>query len=305
MTKPEIKDLAVSVRARLLKLSKENKEDFNLTLTRYAIERLLYRLGKSELREKFLLKGATLFATWEPGIHRPTRDLDLLGFGSTDQEEVRRDFIKICQTEVAPDGLNFSTDGLRVAEVREDNHYGGLRVQTTAHLGNARIPVQIDVGYGDAVTPEPAQIKFPTLLDFDPPSIRAYPIYTVVAEKTEAIVALGEINTRMKDFFDLRFLSEKFDFEGQTLIEAIRATFKRRGTAIPREIPIGLSVDFGDNPTKQMQWNAFLGRNGLAKTEFSEAISSVRGFIEPALLAAGEAKEKSKVSYWFKSDGWK
>ncbi|MBT5902290.1 MAG: nucleotidyl transferase AbiEii/AbiGii toxin family protein [Opitutaceae bacterium] len=305
MTKPKPTDLSASVRARLFNLSKKNGEDFSLTLTRYAIERLLYRLGKSKFRNQFLLKGATLFAIWEPGIHRPTRDLDLLGFGSSEQEEVRRNFIKICQTEAPPDGLIFSTEHLRVSEIREDSHYGGLRVQTIAYLGNARISIQVDVGYGDAVTPEPDQIVFPTLLDFDAPSIKAYPIYTVIAEKTEAIVALGEINTRMKDFFDLRFLSQKFEFEGPTLIEAIKATFKQRGTSIPQETPFGLSVQFGNDSTKQTQWSAFLRRNRLETVMFSEALSSVRQFVAPALLEAASIGQGKELDRWTLSGGWR
>jgi predicted nucleotidyltransferase component of viral defense system len=211
------KNLPASVKDRLLALAKQRNESFNLLQVRYGVERLLYRLSQSQHADKFLLKGAMLFAVWDEKMHRPTQDVDFLAFGSIKLEDLTKIFQEIAQTPVQPDGLVFEADSIRVEEIREDNAYGGVRVRLVAQLGTGEVPLQIDLGSGDVVTPAPEKAIFPTLLDFPAPHIRTYPVYTVVAEKFEAMVKLGLTNTRMKDFYDLWFLSQRFDFDGAIL----------------------------------------------------------------------------------------
>jgi len=194
------KNLPASVKARLLNLAQTRHETFNDLVVRYCIERLLHRLGQSSHANRFLLKGAMLFALWDERVPRPTRDVDFLGFGRMETEAIAATFREIITTPVTPDGLRFDANSVVAAEIREGWEYGGIRVNLTAWLGKGRIPLQIDVGAGDAVTPAPVETDFPTLLDFPAPRVRVYPVYTVVAEKFEAIVSIGERNTRMKDF---------------------------------------------------------------------------------------------------------
>lgn len=295
MTVP--KNLAASVKARLLTLARSRGETFNDLLTRYGIERLLYRLGRSRHADRFLLIGAMLFVLWDDRMPRPTRDVDLLAFGSTDAADVVARFREIVRTEVEPDGLEFAAEMVSAEELRDDEAYRGLRVKLIARLGKADIPLQVDLGTGDAVTPGPVDADFPTLLDFPAPHVRAYPIYTVVAEKFEAMVSLGVRNTRMKDFFDVRFLAGRFAFDGATLHKAIRATFERRNTELSAS-PYPLSDAFAAEYDKQTQWAAFLRRNGLEKAlpSFAAVIHELRDFVGPAL--AGDPGE------WRAARGW-
>jgi len=295
------KNLPASVRQRLLKLSKERGQPFDLVLVRYGIERLLYRLSRSPYAEKFLLKGAMLFVVWGENAPRPTRDVDLLGFGPADETEVKANFVSICSLEVEPDGLEFLPTSVQVTPIREDAAYTGIRIALEARLDKARIPIQVDIGYGDAVTPAPAEVDFPSLLDFPAPRLRAYPYYTVVAEKLEAAVLLGAANTRLKDFFDLWYLSRKFAFEGPLLTEAITRTFTRRKTAIPTDTPTALTDEFANQ--KAAQWTTFLRRNTLEPVKFPVVLASVRKFALPALHAAAGKAAAPKA--WDPSQGWR
>lgn len=227
------KDLAASVRARLSKLSRERNEAFDHVLTRYATERLLYRLSKSPFANRFVLKGATLFTLWCGEPHRPTRDLDFLSYGDSSPETLQSIFRDICTFKVEPDGLTFDPDSIRTAEIREPQEYPGWRVWVHAYLGKARIPIQVDIAFGDIVIPDPQEVEYPTILPFPAPRLCSYPKEAVVAEKLEAMVALGMVNSRMKDFFDVWFLARNFEFNGETLTQAFAATFERRRTDIP------------------------------------------------------------------------
>lgn len=286
-------NLAASVRQRLLNLSVTQREDPNLTLTRYALERLLYRLAQSEYAGQFILKGAMLFALWTKSAHRPTRDLDLLGFGEASGERLMAVFQDLCHVEVEPDGLEFDPDSIRVAEIREGQSYQGQRVKMNARLGNANIPVQVDIGFGDVVTPAAQAIDYPTLLDLPAPKIRAYPPETVVAEKLQALVDLGMQNSRMKDFYDLWSIARQFSFEGPTMVAAVLATFERRATTIPKTVPTGLSEEFGTDEQKNKQWRAFLERTQLPERELSllQVVDDLRSFLMPALLAAEKGED--------------
>lgn len=270
------KNLPVSVRQRLLNLSQAAHEPFDRFTNRFAIERLLYRLSVSPYAGRFVLKGAMLFVAWDSAPHRPTRDVDFLGFGPAETEELKKVFRELCAQPVPDDGVVFDPNSVSVEAIRESDAYGGIRVKLNAHLGTARIPLQADVGFGDAVTPATEEIKFPVLFDeFESPRLRAYPVYTVIAEKFEAMIRLGDANTRLKDFYDLWFLT-RADAINETLVtEAVRATFERRKTALPTDVPRPLADDFA--ASREAQWKGFLTRNGLPESiRFGAVVATIR-----------------------------
>ena len=275
-----------SINARLLNLAKARGEDFNLVLTRYAIERFLYRLSVVPARDVYWLKGALLFDLWFDIPHRPTRDADFLGFGPADTEALATTIREICAV-AADDGMEFDPASIAIEEIREDDRYGGLRVRLLGRLAKVRCTVQLDVGYGDAVTPGPEEAVYPILLDDQPPPrLRVYPRSSVAAEKLEAIVSLGMANSRMKDYFDLRALAHEGVLDARLLGDAIAATFQRRGTAVPVDVPLGLSDEFAHDTAKRAQWKAFLGKNRLDAPTLDEVIVEVRRFVmEPLKLA--------------------
>lgn len=281
--------LVASIHARLLRLAKARNEDFNLILTRYAVERFLYRLSLAPARDSYWLKGALLFDLWFDVPHRATRDADFLGFGPVDTEALAATIRDICVTAVA-DGMEYDPASISIGEIREDARYGGLRVRFQGRLGKARCTVQLDVGYGDAVTPGPEEAVYPTLLeDQPPPRLHVYPRATVVAEKLEAMVSLGMANSRMKDYFDLRALAYEGALEASLLGEAIKATFERRQTAIPDGVPQGLSDEFAQDATRRTQWQAFLHKNRLDAPSLAEVVAEVRRFVEEPLRLARQS----------------
>lgn len=256
-------NVSASVRQRLLSLSKHQRENFQHVLGRYALERLLFRLSQSAHRDRFVLKGAMLFAIWADTPHRPTRDVDFLSFGAVDAADLEQVFREIGRVNVPDDGIVFQTDSIRGAPIREDQAYGGIRISMQATLDGARIPIQIDVGFGDAITPGPVRQDYPVLLEFSAPTLLTYPRVTVVAEKFQAMVTLGMANSRMKDFFDLWVLARNFRFNGAELASAILATFERRQTQLPDDIPLALTPEFSEDATKKTQWQAFLRKGAI------------------------------------------
>jgi predicted nucleotidyltransferase component of viral defense system len=251
-----LRNIGASVRQRLLNLAQVRGQPMELLLTRYALERLLNRLSLSPHREQFVLKGAMLLAAWFDEPHRATRDVDLLGFGDAAEDALLGAFRDIMAIEV-DDGVRFDLKGLRIEAIREKVEYGGSRLRTTAALAGARIPITVDIGFGDAVEPGIEDIDLPVLLDMPSPHLRAYPPETVIAEKFHAMVTLGRANSRMKDYYDVWMLMNTFEIEPDRLRRAIAATFARRGTAIPSVIPDGLSEAFAADLAKQRQWDAF------------------------------------------------
>jgi predicted nucleotidyltransferase component of viral defense system len=245
------------MRARLLNLSKATCQSFDLVLTRFALERLLFRLSRSSHADRFVLKGAMLMMSWFEDPHRATRDLDLLGFGDPNPDAILATFREILSQD-ADDGVAFDTEALRVDRIREQLAYGGLRLRMLASIAGARINLTIDIGFGDALDPGAETIDYPTLLDLPAPRLRAYARETVIAEKFQAMVALGRTNSRMKDFYDIWLLSRSFAFDDDRLARAIAATFTRRGTKIPVEPPDALSPAFAADEQKQRQWRAFV-----------------------------------------------
>lgn len=287
-------DRSASVLARLLNRSRSTGENYNLLLSRFVIERLLYRLSVSPHANGFVLKGALLFALWYDSPHRLTKGADLLGFGADDAQSLRATFSAICAIE-ADDGVRYETQSMRIAPIREDNVYGGLRLTVTACVGSARLPVQVDIGFGDAITPAPETVTYPTLLeDMAAPCLRAYPIYTVIAEKLHAMVVLGMSNSRMKDFFDLAVIARTSALDGGALVDAIRATFARRDTPLPTATPVALTAEFVASPIKARQWNAFVTKAGLHSTSLQEVAMTLDAFLWPAIEACSRSNRFGK-----------
>jgi predicted nucleotidyltransferase component of viral defense system len=296
------RDLAASVRQRLLNLAKSRGEDFNFVLIRYALERLLYRLSQSRHADAFILKGAMLFPLWAGSPHRATKDMDLLGHGPPRLDRLAQVFREI-STISAEDGLSFLPETVEATQIREGAIYDGIRVTMQARLGNARVHLQVDVGFGDAVTPEPQQAEYPTLLDMPAPRVRIYPREAVIAEKLQAMVELGLANSRMKDFFDVWFLSRHFEFDSATLASAIRATFDRRKTPLPAELPTALTAAFAEDRAKQTQWRALGTKGRLAEeaASLADVVAQIRGFLEPVIAAAAG---RAAPDHWKPAQGW-
>lgn len=280
------KDIAASVRARLLNVAKAQDADYNQVLVRFALERLLYRLSQSTHADRFLLKGALLFTLWYDMPHRATRDADLLGFGASDLDSVAQTFRDIARVQVE-DGIVFDPDSVAVAEIRKEAGYAGARVHIDAEIAKARCKAQIDIGFGDAVTPGPEESVFPVLLDDLPaPHLRTYPVYTVVAEKLHAIALLGMTNSRLKDYLDLWVLLSRESLDESILARAISATFIRRGMRVPATLPIGLTEEFGNDPSRQALWRAFLTKNELDLIPLPDVVAGLRAKL---VTAVGEA----------------
>ena len=279
-------NLAASVRARLLNIAKAEQTDFNAVLVRYALERFLYRLSQSAHADQFVLKGAMLFNLWYAMPHRATRDVDLLGFGASDLESIAQAFREIVSV-AADDGMVFDAASVSVEEIRKSAGYAGARVLVSAELAHARCKTQIDVGFGDAVTPRPVDAVYPVLLaDFAAPHLRTYPVYTVVAEKLHAMVLLGMTNSRLKDYLDLSVLLEREVLDPATLATAIAATFTRRGTALPTALPIGLSDEFAQDQSRQALWVVFLKKNALPAAPLISVVTTLRATLQAALMQA-------------------
>ncbi len=271
-----LKNRSASVRARLLSKAREKSVDYQLVLTRYALERLLYRLSISSQKEYFLLKGALLFDLWYDVPLRPTHDIDLLGFGIAEIPHLIDIFEELCNLEL-DDGIFYDLKSIKVEEIRKEANYSGIRVTLLGLIDGAKCPIQVDIGYGDAVTPAPESVLYPVMLDDMPaPCLRVYPRYTVIAEKLEAIITLGMANTRMKDYFDLYVILQDTDIDRTVLSQAVTATLNRRKTTRPKDVPTGLSERFSLNAQKNAQWNAFVNRNKLKATSLGATVDYLR-----------------------------
>ena len=285
MTRPPLKNVGHSVRTRLTDQARARGENAQLVMTRFAIERLLYRLSQSVYRETFILKGAMLFSLWTPTPFRATGDLDLLGFGDAAPARMADVFRDVCALVVEDDGTHFDPTSVAAEAARADDEYSGVRVTLIATIAGARLPIQVDIGFGDVVTPAATAIAYPSLLGFPEARLRAYPPETVVAEKLEALVSLGMRNSRMKDLFDLWAIGNTFAFKGVVLAQAVGSTFSQRRTPILHEPPIALTDDFTNDPGKQAQWRAFIGRTSiaLAPAPLPELMAFLRVFLLPLL----------------------
>ncbi len=298
-------NLGASVSARLLNRARETGEDHQTLLTSYCLERFLYRLSVSDRRQRFVLKGAMLLRLWSDQPYRATRDLDLLRRGDGAFDAIREDLRAIAATPVPPDAVSFDGEKISVEAIRAEDEYAGTRATLPARCGTARLNLQIDMGLGDAVWPAPQTCTYPTLLDFPAPEILAYPREAVVAEKLEAMVVLGDRNSRIKDFFDLHYLASHFTFDRRTLADAVQRTFERRRTPIPADDPIGLTPAYWDNPSRPAQVRAFARRAGLAVPDKPAGTfhGKLHAFLAPVL--ADLRTRRRTVGTWPPGGPWK
>ena len=298
------RDVSASVRQRLLNQSRAQDRPFQELLQYFAIERFLYRLTKSQFADRFILKGALLLTAWRAPVSRPTMDIDLAGRTDNALDHIAKLAGEVCEISVEPDGIEFNRASIEASRIKEDADYEGVRVRFHATLARARIPMQLDIGFGDVITLEPTEVEYPTLLDFPAPVLRAYPKETVVAEKLEALTALGLLNSRMKDYYDLGLLSRMYPFEGERLAGAILATFRHRGTRIEAE-PIGLTEAYYNDPARSVQWHAFVRRSRLGEEagDLAQLVARIRLFVLPALSTV--AAQKAFKARWNPSGPWK
>lgn len=285
MTKRTPTNIPASVHQLLLDKSRQTLRPFNELLQYYAMERFLYRLSKSPHAGKFILKGALMFTAWRLGSFRPTMDIDLLGKTTNQIDRVVAIAMEVCAQPVEPDGLIFNPSTVKGARIAEHANYEGVRIRFQANLGTARLTLQLDIGFGDVIVPAHQPIEYPTILDFPAPRLRGYSKESIVAEKFESLVALGILNSRMKDYFDIWTLSQQFDFDGQTLGNAIAKTFSNRETKIVPD-PVGLSAEFADDSTKRAQWRGFIRKSRLdASPDLAEILFAVTHFLQPVATA--------------------
>jgi predicted nucleotidyltransferase component of viral defense system len=304
VTREKSKNKAASIRARLLTLAQSKGEDYQRVLGRFAIERFLYRLGRSPFRDKFAIKGATLFTLWTGQTHRPTKDLDLLGRGSSAIGEVEQTIRAICGIH-EEDGIAFDSGSVEGTKIKEDDEYDGVRIKLRAELAGARMPMQIDIGFADAVYPEPELVSFPVLLPMEAPLIRAYPREASIAEKFHAMVVLDIRNSRMKDFYDIWFMANTWTFDMASLRKAILTSFERRGSTIPTGVPFALTEDFLNDPQKKQLWSAFVSRLNLEDSapSLEEVGTVLRSFLLPCV--SGEPPSQVGFHTWIPTLNWK
>jgi len=297
------KNQAASVYQRLLNKARQEKRPFQELLQYYAMERFLYRMSTTEHAEEFILKGALLLNASGIGQSRPTKDIDLLSQLTEDRKELESIFRNCCAVAL-DDGLEFNTASVNGQEIREDQAYHGVRITFTGKLGNARISMQVDIGFGDAVTPGPIWIEYPTMLDQEPPKLQGYPLETVIAEKYQAMVALDMANSRMKDFYDVWFIVSSQRFTGRNLGAAIKSTFQRRKTDLPTELPTALIEAFSSDQDKINQWKAFRRKmNGIEiHEELKEVVEKLESFLWPITVAIIEERKITEV--WSPENGW-
>ncbi|MCY3020199.1 MAG: nucleotidyl transferase AbiEii/AbiGii toxin family protein [Planctomycetota bacterium] len=301
-----VSNMAQSVHDRLLKVSREKGLRFNDLQQRFAMQRFLYRLSVSPFADQFTLKGALAFLAWTGGeqMYRPTMDIDLLGRTSNDADNLVKVFRTVVEQDVPNDGLVFDPDSITAAPITEEAEYNGMRVRLTGRMGNARIPIQIDIGFSDSPLPKPQRLELPGLLDFPALSMMGYRPESSIAEKLQAMVARDVLNSRMKDFADLWYLSRHFDFDGPVLAEAITCTFGRRNTPIPAN-PTAFTAEFAQRDDKQAQWKAFMRRSGSegVPAEFAETVAGVAAFLGPILACL--ASDRPPPQRWQAPGTWR
>ena len=299
-----VPDIAASVRQRLLNKARASGRPFSELLQYFAMERFLYRLSKSAHADKFVLKGALMFTVWHAPETRPTMDIDLLGITDNSIDAIAVIAQAVCQQDVEADGLVFDPGSIEVARIVEDADYAGVRVRLRGSLGVARIAMQLDIGFGDVVTPEPETAAYPAILDFPAPAMRGYSRESAIAEKFEAMVKLGVLNSRVKDFFDIWLLSRQFDFDGRILTQAVANTFAKRGTVMSAS-PVALTGAFANEPTKQTQWQGFVRKSRLqtAPASFVEVVEAISDFLGP--VAGAIANDEILDGSWKAPGPWR
>jgi len=300
----DIKNIAASVHRRLLDTAKKSGRPFNELLQYYTIERFIFRLAQSPFEKTYILKGALMFFAWNTKLPRPTKDVDLLGKIDNSLDVIIDSMKKICQQKVVPDGIFFNPETISATRIIEDVEYDGIRVRIPGNLGTIRLSVQIDVGFGDVIVPNATKFTYPTILDFPAPKIRGYSKESIISEKFHAMVKLGVLNSRMKDFYDIWLLSQKFDFKAQTLSKAFKKTFENRKTKIISN-PVVFQESFLSDKGKQNQWQAFIQRTKITNTpkSFTKVIGALKTFISPVTSSLAEIKIFQKI--WKAPGPWR
>lgn len=296
------RDIGASVRQRLLNRARAEGRPFQELLQYFAMERFLYRLAKSAFADRFVLKGALLLTAWNAPVTRPTMDIDLAGRTSNELDHIQSVIAELCDLVIEPDGLKFDPASIEVQRIKEDAEYGGVRVRFHGTLAKARIPMQIDIGFGDVIVPKPVDVEYPAMLEFPAPVLRAYPKETVVAEKLEALTALGMLNSRIKDYYDVALLARLYPFDGALLAEAIHSTFSHRGTTVEAN-PVGLTEAFTSDPARAAQWRAFVRRSRLdSGWQLEKIVEQVHLFAAGPLAAVAE--NRPFVLQWRPGGPW-
>jgi predicted nucleotidyltransferase component of viral defense system len=290
-----LKDVAASVHQRLLNRARKSGRPFNELLQLYAMERFLYRLSKTRHAERFVLKGALMLMAWRGPASRPTKDIDLLGRMKNDMDAVALAVRDACRQEVEPDGMAFDADSVQMARIAEDAGYEGVRARLLGSLGKARVFLQIDVGFGDTVSPAARMVVYPTVLDFPAPRLRGYSRESTIAEKFHAMVKREALNSRMRDFYDVWLLSRQFDFDGRVLATAVQKTFANRDTDVPSS-SVALSGAFGEQADKATMWRAYVRRSRLgdAPESFAGVVAAVAAFLGPVAAALSGGRDFNK-----------
>jgi hypothetical protein len=303
VTRRELRNVAASIHQRLLNQAKVKDRPFNELLQHYAMERFLYRMSCSSHVKSFILKGALLLKVWQAPAARPTIDIDLLGRTSNEPESLVAIVRDICRQTVKPDGLEFDGESIVGQVITTDAEYDGFRVRFRGQLGTARIAMQIDIGFGDVVTPDPSEVRYPTLLDLPAPRLLACPRETSIAEKFQVMLKRAALNSRLRDYYDVWLLSQNFAFDGVLLAKAIRNTCERRLTEIAAQ-PLALSKSFADNERKQTQWRSFRQKSKVhhASEELSDLVLAVAKFLGP--IANGLGKGQQFTGTWNPPGPW-
>ena len=295
------RNIPASVRQRLLNQAKSDRRPFNELLQYYAMERFLYRLSQSSHTDRFILKGALMLRVWRSPEVRPTMDIDMLGRTSNEETDIITQIRDILTVDVEMDGLAFDPDSIQAERITEDADYDGIRIRFLGALGSVRVNMQIDIGFGDIIFPEPEEMDFPTMLNFSAPRLLCYSRESSISEKLEAMVKLDMLNSRMKDFYDIWLLSRQFNFDGAKLAEAIRRTFLQRGTVLPMEIEVFAEPFI---VAKQTQWEAFCKRlqQNHVPSSFREIMASVNRFLSP--IVAALSSHKPSPANWIAPGPW-
>jgi hypothetical protein len=304
MSKTKVKDFAASVHQRLLNKARQTNRPFSELVQYFAMERFLYRLSTSSYADKFILKGALMLPVWKAPLARPTMDIDVLGQIDNSIEVIVDAIRSICTQHVEADGITFDANSVMGERITEDADYEGVRIKFRGTLGTVRISMQVDIGFGDVVVPPATPIAYPTILDLPKPHLLGYSMESTIAEKFEAMVKLGILNSRMKDFFDIWFLARHFNFSGHTLKKAVKATFSTRSTNIP-SFPVAFTPDFSKDPIKDAQWKAFIRKNRLLNIpkEFQKIVTDIAAFL--GSLVENLARNRSFKSSWKAPGPWR
>lgn len=299
-----VANLSASVHQRLLNKAKESSRPFNELLQYFAIERFIYRLSKSPHADQFILKGALMFSAWYGPASRSTMDIDLLGKIDNRLDTITTVMRDACLTEVEPDGIYFDAKTVEAVRITEDADYEGARVRVHGNLGNARVSIQVDIGFGDVIVPNAGKVSYPVILDFPAPVMKGYTMESTIAEKFQAMVKLGTLNSRMKDFYDIWFLSRTFNFKGEILVEAVQKTFEKRNTSVNLDAAL-FDLSFGRDLGKNVQWQGFIRKAKLiGKPEsFGEIVAALILFLEP--LATAIVERRSFNSVWIAPGPWR